>query len=341
MKKLILLLCLCVGAYGCGGEDKVEPTPQTQDGFKSLKYLKSIQGKKTVAGIHNREPNSDPSLWTRSITEVAGKTPGLWSGDFLFSTDDVNARWTMIYEAEKEWNKGSLVNIMWHTCSPVYTEPCAWNSTGVLDNLSDSEWASLVTDGGVLNSTWKARMDIIAPYLQYLKEKGVEVLFRPFHEMNQPVFWWAGRKGSNGTAKLYQITHDYLVQTKGLTNLVWIWDVQDFGTLTTDLVDYNPGSEYWDILALDMYYSDGKGYTAAKYNAIVNAAGDKPVAIGECEKLPTAAELTSQPKWTFFMSWAELTVKSNTKPQITALYGAANVVTLDEMPGWFTNLTKE
>ena len=33
--------------------------------------------------------------------------------------------------------------------------------------------------------------------------------------------------GTRGTARLYQITHDYLVGTKGLTNLIWVWDVQD------------------------------------------------------------------------------------------------------------------
>jgi mannan endo-1,4-beta-mannosidase len=305
-----------------------------QTNFKSLNYLYNISGKKTVAGIHNREPNSIPSLWTDSITLKTGKTPGLWSGDFLFLKDDIDARWSMIYEAEKAWKKGSLVNIMWHTCSPAFPEPCAWNKSGVLDHLSDEEWTSLITEGDSLNTNWKRRMDDIAVYLQYLKEKNVEVMFRPFHEMNQPVFWWAGRKGANGTAKLFQLTHDYLKYTKGLTNLIWIWDVQDFKTLDSDLTDYNPGSEYWDILALDMYSSDGTNYTSAKYNACLKAAGGKPIAIGECQLLPTSAELLEQPKWVFFMSWSELTVKHNTIPQIKELYGASNVVTLDEMPGW-------
>jgi mannan endo-1,4-beta-mannosidase len=311
-----------------------------QTAFKSLNYIYSISGKSTVAGIHNREPNSNPHLWTDSISVLSGKTPGLWSGDFLFLTEDVNARWNMTHEAEKAWKKGSLVNMMWHTCSPAYTEPCAWNDSGVLDQLSDPEWTSLITDGDTLNLVWKSRLDIIAVYLQYLKDKKVEVLFRPFHEMNQPVFWWAGRKGSNGTAKLFQITHDYLTHNKGLTNLIWVWDVQDFNTLSTDLVDYNPGNEYWDVLALDMYSSDGADYTTDKYNACLKAAKGKPIAIGECQKLPTSAELKAQPKWTFFMSWAELTIKHNAIAQIQELYGAENIVTLDEMPGWQLDLKK-
>jgi mannan endo-1,4-beta-mannosidase len=104
--------------------------------------------------------------------------------------------------------------------------------------------------------------------------------------------------------------------------------------LDADLTDYNPGNEYWDILALDMYSSDGTGYTPAKYNACLKAADGNPIAIGECQLLPTSAELLTQPKWTFFMSWAELTVKYNTISQIKELYGSSNVVTLDEMPGW-------
>jgi len=32
--------------------------------FKTLKYLYSISGSKTVAGIHNSEPNATPARWT-------------------------------------------------------------------------------------------------------------------------------------------------------------------------------------------------------------------------------------------------------------------------------------
>ncbi len=327
--RLYCLIAFCVIQYTMAN---------AQTSFASLNYLYSISGVKTVAGIHNKEPNINPDLWTDSITVVSGgRTPALWSGDFLFASADVSARWTMIYEAQEEWNKGALINIMWHTCSPVYGEPCAWNSTGVLDAMTDAEWTSLITDGSALNTTWKSRLDVIAPYLQYLKDAGVEVFFRPFHEMNQPVFWWGGRPGANGTARLYQITHDYLTITKGLTNLIWVWDIQDFSTYATDLVNYNPGSNYWDVLAMDMYNGDGTNYGLAKYNAFAAAAGTKPVVIGECSKLPTSTELTAQPKWGFFMSWAETTVSSNSASNITALYAAANVITLDEMPGWLSN----
>jgi hypothetical protein len=60
--------------------------------FRTLRFLDSISGLKTVAGIHNREPNAAPATWTDSIHSSTGKYPGLWSGDFLFEQDNINNR---------------------------------------------------------------------------------------------------------------------------------------------------------------------------------------------------------------------------------------------------------
>jgi mannan endo-1,4-beta-mannosidase len=301
--------------------------------LKTLNYLQSISGSKTLSGQHNKEPNSNPSQYTDQIVSTTGKYPALWSGDFLFASSDISNRQTMINMAKTQWNAGAVINLMFHACPPTTGEPCAWDG-GVVSHLSDAQWTELITNGTTLNNNWKARLDIIAGYLQDLKNNGVEVLFRPFHEMNQGVFWWAGRTGANGTVKLFQITHDYLKNTKGLTNLIWVWDLQDFGTLSSDLNNYDPGSTYWDVLAMDMYSSDGQSYTSAKYNAMISKAGTKPIAIGECDVLPTSSLLTSQPRWTFFMGWAELTFSKNTTSAIQSVYGASNVLTRDEMPGW-------
>jgi hypothetical protein len=310
-----------------------------QTAYKSLNYLYGISGTKTASGIHNREPNSAPATATNRVQATAGVYPALWSGDFLFLADDVANRQTMINEAKAQWARGSLINIMFHACPPTQAEPCQWEG-GVKSTLSDAQWQELITNGTTLNTNWKRRLDVVASYLQDLKNSGVEVYFRPLHEMNQGVFWWAGRTGSNGTARLFQITHDYLRNTKGLTNLIWVWDLQDFSSLSSDLAAYNPGSSYWDILALDMYYSDGQGYTTAKYNAMLNAAGGKPIAIGECEVLPSPNLLSTQPKWAFFMGWSELVFNKNSTAAIQQAYTASNVVSQNEMPGWDTTSTQ-
>ena len=290
-----------------------------------LDYLKSISGKHTVAGIHNREPNSRPARQTDRLAGLVGHHPGLWSGDFLFSSADVSNRWTMIRECQKQWKEGSIVQLMAHVAPPNQPEVCSWRG-GVQSRLSDEQWRDLITEGGALNQAWKARLDGYAAYLRYLQTNGVQVLFRPFHEMNQRAFWWAGRKGPEGTARLYRLTHDYLVGTKGLTHLIWVWDMQD---LSRDFQEYNPGDRYWDVFAFDVY---GQGYNQSWYDYILPIVGDKPMAIGECEKLPSAPVLAAQPRWCFFMSWAELTFTRNSDQQILDLYQSPRVVTRDRLP---------
>ena len=99
--------------------------------------------------------------------------------------------------------------------------------------------------------------------------------------------------------------------------------------LSRDFSEYNPGDAYWDVFAFDIYE---KGYDKNWYDYILPIVGDKPIAIGECEKLPTPEILTEQPRWCFFMSWAELTFKQNSNQQIIDLYQAPNVITRERLP---------
>ena len=59
--------------------------PGQSTGGKVLNFLRNISGSRTVAGQHNREPNSAPAMWTNKIQATTGRFPGLWSGDFRSS----------------------------------------------------------------------------------------------------------------------------------------------------------------------------------------------------------------------------------------------------------------
>ncbi len=192
MKKQLLIILLILGVV----------LVQAQNKQQVLDYLYSISGQKIIAGQHNKEPNAEPAKWTNYIKETTGKYPGLWSGDFLFQQENIDNRWKMIKEAESQWNSGALINLMWHGCPPDMGEPCGWDPGLLNAQLDDQQWEELITKGTELNTIWKKRMDDVAVYLQYLEDKGVVVLFRPFHEMNKGLFWWAGRIGATGTADL-------------------------------------------------------------------------------------------------------------------------------------------
>lgn len=308
-----------------------------QTPFESLNYLYEIQGTRAIGGMHNRQPNSNPNSYSQQLYDVTGVWPGLYSADFQFEPNEIANRQAMVDQAILEWDNGAMVNIMWHACNPALLEPCGWDGNGVLSSLNDSQWNELITSGTSLNNSWKSRMDSVAYYLQQLEDAGVEVFFRPLHEMNQGMFWWGGRPGPSGTARLYQITHDYFTYEKGLSNLIWVWNLQDFSSLSSDLNSYDPGGQYWDVLTMDMYWSDGQGYTTAKYNAMANKAGSKPMGIGECQDLPAVSILQSQPKWSFFMGWSELTFQNNSNQKIQDIYWSDRVLTLGEMSGWGNN----
>ena len=79
---------------------------------------------------------------------------------------------------------------------------------------------------------------------------------------------------------------------------------------------------------------DASGFTQAKYDLMLSVANHKPIAIGEAALLPTPSQLAAQPRWTYFLGWAEFVQPNNTNEQIQAVYNDARVLTLDEMPGW-------
>lgn len=308
-----------------------------QTPYESLNFLYSIRGDKTIGGMHNRQPNSNPNSYSQRLNDDIGQWPGLYSADFQFESWEISERQTMIDQVITEWNNGAMINLMWHACNPVGgPDACNWENEfdAVISKLDNNQWQQLLTDGTTINNNWKTMMDDVAQYLQQLEDAGVEVFFRPLHEMNQGVFWWGGRPGSDGTAALYRLTHDYFTHEKGLTNLIWVWNLQDFGSLANDLNNYDPGWNYWEVLTMDVYWSDGQGYTSSKYNAIVNKAAGKPIGIGECGALPSPALLDSQPLWTFFMGWSEWVWNKNSASEIQNAYRSDRTLLLNEMSGW-------
>jgi hypothetical protein len=318
---------------------------QAQTKFESLNFIYSIQGKQILSGQHNDQKNLEcgssgatgASYWTDQVHSITGKYPAFYSGDFLFN-DDVNARWEIAYEAERQWNAGAVVQMMWHSCPPTLGASCGWNP-GIISTLTAQQFDELLTEGSTLNNNWKARVDEVSIHLAYLKSKGVEVFWRPYHEQNQSVFWW-NSQGAGNTKALWRMMHDYMTNIKGLDNLVWIWDVQDISG-ATNYWDWNPGNQYWDILALDIY-SDA--YTNAEYyNNMLTAAAGKPIALGECFTLPSYASVDKYPQFTFFMNWAYGLKKglqcenTNSDAYIIDVYNNPKVITRDEMPGWGKN----
>ncbi|MFE9015661.1 glycosyl hydrolase [Streptomyces cyaneofuscatus] len=291
-----------------------------------VNYLRSISGTSIVSGQHNKEPASAPGQYTQQVKDITGQYPGLWGGDLMFNAADVANRQRVVDQAKTEWANGSLVSLTWHVCPPTGGSTCAFEG-GVKSNISNAQFSQILTDGSALNNAWKRRLDEVVPYLQQLKNAGVPVLFRPFHEMNESWNWWGNRPGTNGSARLFQITRDYLTGTKSLDNLIWVWNVQD--NPAGGWSNYYPGNQYADVVSLDVWYKSHP--SSADYQQMRNIAGTKPMAIGEIGKMPTAAMLQSQPQWAWFMMWSEHLRGNNTNAEIQAAYFHPRVLNQGEV----------
>jgi len=290
-----------------------------------LTYLRSITGTNIVSGQHNKEPASAPGQYTQQVKDITGQYPGLWGGDLMFRADDAANRQRVIDQAKTEWRNGSLVALTWHACSPTVGATCEFEG-GVKTTISNDQFTQIVTGGTTLNQTWRQRMAAVVPYLKQLKDAGVPVLFRPFHEMNETWNWWGGRPGANGGSKIFQQMRDYF-DAQGLDNLIWVWNVQD--NPAGGWANYYPGSTYVDVVSLDAWY---KSYpSAGDYQQLQSIAGTKPIAIAEMGKVPDAAFLNSQTRWSYFMMWSEQLRANNTNAQIQSTYFNGRVLNQGEV----------
>ncbi|WP_199230744.1 glycosyl hydrolase [Promicromonospora sp. AC04] len=290
-----------------------------------IDYLHSITGSSVVSGQHNKEPATLPGQYTQQVKDITGQYPGLWGGDLMFRADDAANRQRVVDKAKTEWANGSLVALTWHACSPTVGSTCEFDG-GVKKQISQGDFDQIVTGGTGLNQTWRQRMAEVVPYLRQLRDAGVPVLWRPFHEMNETWNWWGARPGGNGGAKIYQQMKDYF-DAQGLDNLIWVWNVQD--NPAGNWASYYPGHAYVDVVSLDVWY---KGHPSqSDYQQIQSIAGGKPIAIGEMGKVPNDALLTSQPRWSYFMIWSEQLRGSNSDAEIRSAYFHPRVLNQGEV----------
>lgn len=327
------------GVSGSSGSAGSPDSPSVAARKRMIAFLNEISGSKATIGTENKG-TSNPSADSDKIASLGGNGyPSFWSQDFGFGTDLPNKRARIIAEGKKQWEKGALVQYIYHVCPPQMgaNENCAYDASvtpaGALPikgtKLDANQWKDLITPGGKLYQVWIARLDTIAPYFQQLKDAGIAPLFRPLHEINGSWAWWNGHPGAEGSIKLYQITHDYLVKDKGLDNIVWVFNLQDYPTLAADVPKYAPGADYFDTLAIDFYNT---GYTAGNYQATLSAAHGKPIGIGECATMPPVSILEQQPKWSYVAFWPDF-YATNTS-SIPALFKSNRVLKLADMPGW-------
>jgi mannan endo-1,4-beta-mannosidase len=209
-----------------------------------LKYFHELSGRQEKRLLSGQFTDFGNGASTRLMNEVHDKTghwPALLGVDYAdFGRGSLTTR-SPNQACIEYWKQGGLVTISAHLYNPANPKGGGLRDKGV-------QLADLLQDGNDVHQRWMQELDLLAAGLQELKDAGVVVLWRPFHEMNGGWFWW-GAKDPDTFIKVWRHMFDYFSKTKGLDNLLWVYG-PNHGNNTAK---YYAGDAYVDIVGLDAY----------------------------------------------------------------------------------------
>ncbi|WP_187355304.1 glycosyl hydrolase [Paenibacillus tengchongensis] len=279
-----------------------------------LDRLYATVGHAVYTGQHNYY--EAPGEWYDTAAELTGYYPSLWGSDFAYyiGGDMAALRQGMIDEAIAQGQAGAMVTLTYHQIRPSDPATSGWES--VTGDVTPAQMADIVTPGTALYAAWLAQVDEVAGYLAQLRDAGIPVLWRPYHEMNAEFFWWGARPEL--FRQLWHNMYDRFTNEHGLNNLLWVWSPNAESSWAYDSQPYYPGHDEVDVLAMDIYNND---FRDSYYNKLNKLSGGRVIAVGENGELPDMEMLREkQPRYAYFMTWSNYLTDKNSLSAIQAVY---------------------
>ena len=213
--------------------------------------------------------------------------------------------------------------------------PWTGNFSGDTNGLRDLK--QLVVPGTSAYTNWMTELDAVAAGITQLRDVGAPVLLKALHEQNGAWFWW-GRRPRADYIALWRQMHDYFTVTKGLTNLLWVFQGSDGVHDAVPADYYYPGDDVVDVAAQDMY-SDTWVYPWS-FDAVFrnypkphafSEAGPNAGSLGQWDgswdtRIITTNLHARYPRCSFFCAWS--TFNNGTQTRHLALMDNQNVAAL-------------
>ncbi|MCH5192793.1 MAG: hypothetical protein J1F11_02455 [Oscillospiraceae bacterium] len=277
-------------------------------------YLCENFGEYIIACQQESTWMDSPDYEMNIIQDGTGKLPAMRGLDYMNGDfKGVNQR------AIEWWEKGGLVTICWHT---------GINGRGYNESKNDvPDFEKLFDETTPEYENMIKNWDRAAKYLGELRDAGVPVLWRPFHEFDGQWFWW-GKGGSENFVKLWQMMYDRYTNEFGLTNLIWVLGYAD------NVKDgWYVGDDYCDIIGSDTYNNSTHLSAWNKLEKVTEA--EKPLAFHECGNVPPVADFEKDGCiWSWFMIWHTDWLVGNDMTNLSEVYNSDRVITLDELPAF-------
>lgn len=311
--KILISLILCAIILASCGAPRTAEISANEATEEVYQYLCDSFGKVMLSCQQESTWMGSPDYEMDIIEQATGKLPAMRGLDFM------NSDFEGVVERAKEWwEKGGLVTICWHT---------GINGKGYQESKDDiPDFEKLLDESTPEHAAMIENWDKAANALSELRDAGVPVLWRPFHEFDGGWFWW-GKGGGENFIKLWRMMHDRYTNEFGLDNLIWVLgysgEVKD---------GWYPGDEYCDIIGSDTY--DNSTHKSA-YEKLDKMNTGKPIAFHECGYVPRIERFEDDGcLWSWFMIWHTDFISKHDKIDLHAVYNSDKVITLDELPEW-------
>jgi len=280
--------------------------PVTPDALPEVKALLNrlyaASGTHTLSGQQNDAGSVAGAM--QQVFTATGKHPAIYGAELDTTAGAEITAQAIVDEAIRQSRAKSIVSLRWLPPNPaessnVASQPGGQNNRNRL--LTDFEWKELLTPGTDLYQRWCKQVDSAADALKKLDSRGIAVLWTPYPEPNGKQYWWAGHSGIHGSAALYRMLFDRLVNHDKVKNLVWVWEAAPagFGPQGNGMYsDYFPGLLYADALALDMTRPE----TRFRSDAFLHAfAVGKLIGLSVEGQIPTPALFENEKDWAWFV----------------------------------------
>ena len=270
------MIAALVAMTSCGGQQESAETPADalMDRLAGL-----VEDGRIMYGHqddlmygHSWKLEDDASDFTQSdVYAVCGKYPAVYGMDLggiemdwthnLDNNDFDNMRAAAVAHHER----GGVITLSWHPRNPL-TEGDSWDVT------SDQVVVSILP-GGEKHEYFMTWLEKAADFMESVKTadgQAVPIIWRPWHEHTGSWFWWGQDLCTADQYKaLWKLTYDYMVNERGLTNLVWAYSPGAGGLNDELFAERYPGDEIIDMVGFDCYqYGDNASYILDMKNAL-------------------------------------------------------------------------
>ena len=323
---------------------------------------------------------SDAEVSWKGQTDIAefykrsGHYPAIGGFDMLFATGGHHEEgWFKGYTennlamTEELWEMGGIPTYTWHwkvgKDTVFYTKDAypnnGFNATGCTDGVQGTsenntcfnytkafkgEQCKEINESSQEYKDIVADIDIVSGYFKELQDKGIAVVWRPLHEASGGWFWW-GAGSPECYVQLYRLVFNRMVSTNKLTNLIWVWNINNDPKYGYDYSALNaawyPGDDYVDIVAVDIYDPLNNHNSGANYfNKIVSDVGtNKMIALSENGAIPDIDSVAEDKTyWSYWMTWSQTWSGNFLDKTPTDMWKKnlddERIIALDDMPGW-------